>query len=290
MSSQKTPATESFKPFEKLSAEGKCRLLSQLKRMKLEGHPLPFLELLPQPSSPNETGKAPPRSKLSLMDHIVGSIAEPAIKTRFFGRPYLRFRRYLGCYWEAFEFGVVLGHAFHDKMTSFAKLLSQPAHGDEFAAEFIPLIQQNARALVTAQSGEPQSFAHLSMLAEEERIKAAWREHGVGQAQVGFLENHYKIPLEIAYRNLAGAVSAGLGLGSTFPELAERLWKAEHEYPMSREEWGAAKKLGTAVSDSEEPTPPITLARRQEEILSQLAPFVITTRPELMSELAIRAP
>ncbi len=291
MSSQKTPTTESFKPFEKLSEAEMDQVANELRRMKLDGYPLPFLELLPpQPNSPKGMAKGPSRSKLSLMDHIVGSLTEPAVKRRFFGRPYLRFRRYLGCYLEAFEFGVVLGYAFRDKLTSFAKLLSQPAHGEEFSAELMPLIQRNARALVAGQGGEPQSFVHLSMLAEEERIKAAWREHGVGQAQVGFMEKHYEIPVEIAYRNLAGAVTAGLGFGSVFPELAERLWKAEHEYPVSREEWSAAKKLGIVASDSEEPPPSITLARRQEEILAQLASFVMTTRPELMSELGIRAP
>lgn len=126
------------------------------------------------------------------------------------------------------------------------------------------------------------------MLAEEERIKTAWRERGVGQAQLRFLEERYKIPLDVAYRNLAGAVSAGIGLGSTFPDLTERLWEAEHERPMSREEWSSAKKLGIVVSESEEPTTPITLAQRLDEILIQLAPFVMTTRPELMSELGIR--
>ena len=120
----------------------------------------------------------------SLIDEIAHSIIAPAAKRRFFSAPYLPFRRYLGCYEEAFEIGVVLGYAFRDRLTTFAKLFSEP--GREL--ELITFMQELAQQRL-AEVGEAKTFFQLAMFAEEARIRADWQESGLPKRKHSTLRN-----------------------------------------------------------------------------------------------------
>lgn len=216
----------------------------------------------------------------SLISEITYSVAVPASKRRFFFfAPYLPFQRYLGCYQEAFEIGVVLGYAFRDRLLTFAKLFAECGREEEL----ITFMQQLAHERL-AEVGKAANFFEMGWFAEEDRINVNWRDSGIAEADMEHLKKHHEVPLEQALNNLHVAVSTGIGLGSAFPELTERLWKVEHESPMDRDKWEKARSAGLSLPD--EPEEPVTLARRQQQLLAQVELFVSRARPELLREFS----
>jgi hypothetical protein len=133
----------------------------------------------------------------SLVGHIAQFTIGSATRRRLFGKPYLPFRRYLGCYQLAFEIGVVLGYTFRDNIVSFAKLFSEP--GREL--EVISAVQQIRRDLFMAHE-EAQSFIELAISTEESRIHTRWRESGLPEAKVNYLDQHHEMPFESAFNNI----------------------------------------------------------------------------------------
>jgi hypothetical protein len=220
---------------------------------------------------------------IAVLVYIAQGVLAPAERRKLWGSPHVRFKRYLGCYQEAFEVGAVLGHAYRNTIFAFAKLLSEPGH----EAEFISFIQQLARERLAGQS-EPKSFFDLAMNVEEKRVKGNWLESGITESQVHVLEEHQKIPSSTALKNLIVAISTGIGLGSAFPELTERLWNDEHCFPVSSERWRAAKAAGIiSANEPNEPPTGVSLTERQSGIVNQLEKFVSAVRPELLPALAV---
>ena len=213
----------------------------------------------------------------SLIDEVARSIVAPAAKKRLFIPPHLPFVSYLGCYEVAFETGVVLGYSFRDRLATFAELFSQPGREQEL----VTFLQELAAQHLT-EVGEPKGFIDLALRHEESRIKAKWRESGINEAQIDYLTKHHRMPLEQALKNAGVAVSTGIGLGSAFPEMTERLWKVVYESPMNRDEWQRWRKAGLDVGD--EVPEPLPLARRQEQLLLMVESFVSVTRPELLPQ------
>ena len=216
----------------------------------------------------------------SLIDEIAHSVIAPPAKKRLFSGPYLPFQRYLGCYQIAFETGVVLGYAFRSRLTTLAKLFSQPSREQELVTFMQGLAGQHL-----AKAGEPKDFLQLAMWYEDSRIKGNWHEEGINEVQMEYLTKHQKVPLEQAFKNLHVAVSTGIGFGSAFPGLTEKLWKVAYERPIDLDEWQKWKRAGLDLGD--ELPEPFPLEKRQEQILSQVELFVSKSRPELLSQFRI---
>lgn len=221
-----------------------------------------------------------PDMKLSLVDELARTILTPALKKRLFSEPYIPFRRYLGCYQMAFETGVVLGHKFRDAMPNFARLFSTPGREEELIGAIKELARDKLR-----EAQDADSFIGLAMYAEENRIKAGWQQSGATEAQIEYTVKTLKMKPEQAYKNLWGAVSSGIGFGSAFPELTERLWKAAYEQEIPSAKWEDMRRLGV-VSGKEIPGP-YTLARREQELLSLVELYVSTSRPELLPDFKL---
>jgi hypothetical protein len=217
----------------------------------------------------------------SLIDEVADSIIAPALKKRLFSGPYLPFQRYLGCYQMAFETGVVLGYSFRNRLTTFAKLFSHPDREQELVT-----FMQELAGKHLAEIGEPKNFLQLAMFHEESRIRTNWYESGITEAQMEYFTKHEKLTLEQAFKNLHIAVSAGIGLGSAFPELTEKLWKVEYERPIDRDEWHKWRKAGLDIGN--ELTEPLPLAKRQEQLLLLVELFVSKSRPELLSQFTVQ--
>ncbi len=236
----------------------------------------------------------------SLIWEVAYSISVRAAKKRFFFfAPHVPFQRYLGCYQEAFEVGVVLGYAFRNRLATFAKLFSEPGREQELIA----FMQELAQRRLT-EVGDAENFFSLSMAAEEGRIRADWRESGITEGQIEHLRRHFKMPLKTASSNLHVAVSIGIGFGSAFPEQTEKLWKAGHEYLLDPDRWARVRHdprylmeetFGPLTAEQvegfqrDEPPESVTLAKRQEQLLSQVELFVSRARPELLPQFMMRS-
>lgn len=213
----------------------------------------------------------------SLIDEIVYSVLTPALKKRLLRSPYVPFQRYLGCYEEAFEAGVVLGYAFRNNTTLFAKLFSMPGRERELVTYMQQLAADRLKGLQ-----KPSAFFDLAMFPEEKRITANWRESGIDEAQQEYLKRRMKLAPKQAFGNLHVAVSVGIGFGSKFPDETERLWKMVYERRIGAAEWEKWKGVGLDLPP--DIPPPLSLANRQEQLLVMLRSFVNKHRPELSLE------
>src|SRR5271165_1068414 len=171
---------------------------------------------------------------------VIGSVIAPALKRTLFRTPYIVLLRYLLCYEETFEIGAVLGYAYRKRIVPFAQLLCIP--GNE--AELVPAIQHLAQKRLESQPTAPKTFIDMAMTFEDNRIRNNWRESGITEAQVAALAYRERIPIDLAVKNLTVALNVGVGLGSAFPELTERLWENEQEYVRSPERRAAAIASG----------------------------------------------
>jgi hypothetical protein len=221
-----------------------------------------------------------PEKKLSLVDELARTILAPALKKRLFFGPYIAFQRYLGCYEIAFETGVVLGHLFRDTMPSFAKLFSMPGREEEL----IGAMQELARDKLT-QAHDSDSFIGLAMFPEENRIKANWQQSGATPKQIEYMAKTLKMKPEQAHNNLWIALSTGIGLGSAFPELTEKLWAAAYEQDIPRDKWEHMRRFG--VVNGDEIPGPYLIAKREQELQSVVELYVSASRPELLSDFKL---
>jgi hypothetical protein len=221
-----------------------------------------------------------PAKKLSLVDELARSILAPALKKRLLSEPYIPFQRYMGCYQIAFETGVVLGHMFRDRMPSFARLFSMQGREEEL----IGTMQQLARDKRT-EARDTDSFIGLAMFSEENRIKANWQQSGGTEKQIEYMAKTLKMKPEQAYKNLWTALSTGIGFGSAFPALTEKLWAAAYEQDIPRDRWEKMRQFGV-VSGDEIPGP-YSIAKREQELQSVVELYVATSRPELLSDFTV---
>jgi hypothetical protein len=215
----------------------------------------------------------------TLLEEIVHSVMDPALQKKWFGSPKLSFRRYLGCYQEVFELGVVLGHAYRGDITKIVQLFSQPGHETQLSQ-----VIQELAAERFLELREDQAFFGIAMFAEEERIRANWLQSDptLSEEQLDALEDSLAMPLEKAFQNLQVAASTGIGFGSAYPELTERFWVTEHEGPVDLDELKRLRSAGLDVPA--EPQPPITLPNREAELRRSVQLFVVKYRPELCGE------
>jgi len=200
-----------------------------------------------------------PEKKLSLVDELARTILAPALKKRLFFGPYIPFQRYLGCYEIAFETGAVLGHRFRDTMPSFARLFSTPGREEEL----IGAMRELARDKLT-EAHDTDSFIGLAMFSEENRIKTNWQQSGATPKQIEYMAKTLKMKPDQAHKNLWTAVSTGIGFGSKFPELTEKLWAGAYEQHIPRDKWEHMRRVGV-VNGAEIPGP-YSIAKREQEL------------------------
>ncbi len=161
----------------------------------------------------------------------------------------------------------------------FAKLLC--TSGTEVG--FVELIQELAGKRL-ADVPQAKTFIDLAMAYELDRARHNWREPRINGLQADILGRSFKVPAKLAWDNVGIALHTGIGFGSRYPEQTERLWKNEHEYSLSDEQWHAAKTRGVIRAD-EVMEKDMTLAEKQVELVARVEAFVSNYHPEFLSAL-----
>ncbi len=124
------------------------------------------------------------------------------------------------------------------------------------------------------------------MLYERDRARRNWEESGIVGSQAVSFEKSFKVPGKVAWDNVGVALHTGIGFGSRFPDQIEILWKNEHEYSLSAEQWHAAKAKGVIRAD-EVMERDVTLAERQGKLVAMVEAFASEHQPEFLSALRV---
>lgn len=249
---------------------------------------------------------------ISLQGFIVWILLKSLVRKTLIGKRYIHLATYLLLLQIEYEAGAILGRARRDKLDILKKMLS--ISGLNFANVIKDSQEAGKKRFEEFKKDymdEPETFSDfiywplweratrltLSDLFRPSNIKARERVRKrlskIIQKKLGG-----KVPLEEAQPKLGGFLLEGLGFGSTFPELTEKMFKNIYDKKNEEELWSISKALGFSTPEdlsrriglsTPEGYPP-TLREKEKLILGTVALYASQYYPELLDPLDLRGP
>ncbi len=232
---------------------------------------------------------------------VLGTIAlRMVIKESTFGRP-VRLGDYFTMLTFHYENCALLGRARCDKLNVLVKTLVPENKVDDFI-KFLQDVSSNHLNEFRNETGEdPKSFYHFIATKELDRVLVsafgihpvelillAVRSRKIKEAGKLIKEAKklfdQKVPFETAMNQARIFGWEGIGFGSFFPELTERMYKNAFEN-VDMDMWANARKMGVDIPEKPDYIP---LEEREELILTATASYVAELYPELLDPLDLR--
>jgi hypothetical protein len=218
--------------------------------------------------------------KITLMNYLGMVPMRQVVKTRLFGGPYIRFYDFLSVSLYLYESGAILGRAKRDKLMILAKMIIDPGKAGR-ESEFIELLQQQAKKRLEKFGKEPTSFFMFFLSTELEKVGLSLTGSSIKTLKKAFDE---KWPLnEETETPIEARGPEGIGFGSYFPELTEKMYRNFHEN-IGTDAWSEARAYGLSLP--EKPTI-ISLEEQEETVLSMVASYASEYFPELIRPLGL---
>ena len=223
---------------------------------------------------------------------LIGFIGIPIVtkvaKTRLFGGPYIRFYDLCAVLSYLYTSGAILGRARRNKLSILAKMLSVPGTEKENMNWLQEQAKERLEKFRNELGKEPDTFNEFILFKELESAIGVsmedWFEaHTKGNTKIMKVADE-KVPLKKAEPNIKWFGLEGIGFGSSFPELTEKMYRNTFE-KIDRDSWIEARKHGLAIS--EEPTI-ISLEEQEEIVLQMVAGYASEYYPELLDPLDLR--
>jgi len=201
----------------------------------------------------------------------------------------MRFWDYFTVLSFQYESGAILGRARKDKLSILGKMLVLP--GTE-VGDFVKFMQSQANERLEKfknESGrEPNTFYDFIFCREIERVvglnlNKIFEEYIHRNKEIIKLLDH-KLSLDKAWDGIQVYGGAGIGFGSLFPELTERMYKNASEN-IDMDEWSQVRKMGVDIPEMPDI---VTLEEREESVLGLVAVYVAEFWPELLDPLDLR--
>ena len=231
----------------------------------------------------------------TLMSYLASEPAEYFLGKGLFGKRRISGYDCLRVNWYMYETGAILGRARRNKLTTLIKILPVVA-GEEDS--FITSLKEDARKRLNQfkreREKEPDSFKELLFDTELTRMM---------RSSPKMLKD--KASEEDVYAFFERWGAAGIGFGSFFPELTERMYRSYYESTVGEETWawwGASKRAGGwGLKLPKEPTPSagldsdlkklfkvMKLEERERQILRTVAAYTSEYYSELLDPLDLR--
>jgi len=205
-----------------------------------------------------------------------------ATKTRLFGEPYIPFGAFLFVCSFLYENGAILGRARSDKLTILAKLFpADPGKEEIFINELQNVAQERLNEYKREFEKEPSSFLDIFYLLELKKVGLSLADTNLKTIRKA-TEEKYSLKQAEPYIKMFGL--EGIGFGSSFPELTEKMYRKGHEN-INMDVWSEARAHGLAIP--EKPTI-ISLEEQEEIVLQMVAAYTSEYYPELLDPLDLR--
>jgi hypothetical protein len=204
-------------------------------------------------------------------------------KTRLFGGPYILFGAFLLVCSFLYENGAILGRAKSDKLTILAKLFPADLGKEEsFINELQNVAQERLNEYKREFEKEPSSFLDIFYLLELKKVGLSLADTNLKTIRKAS-EEKYSLKQAEPYIKMFGL--EGIGFGSCFPELTEKMYRKGHEN-INMDVWAEMREHGATLP--EEPTI-ITLEEQEEIVLQMVAAYTSEYYPELLDPLDLRS-
>lgn len=228
--------------------------------------------------------------ELSLMGFIGMGPMRKVIRKRLLGAPYLHFADYVQVSGYLYQCGAILGRAKSDKLIILAGMLAQPGREADFIGYLKDLARKRLEDYVDAYGQQPTSLQLFVMATE---YKKAGMPHGIADSPIDSdLKTHMKHTSKIAEMKMPVKEvepmikmwgQEGIGFGSSFRELTEKMYRDANEN-IDMEQWSEARKYGLDLPET--PTI-ITLEEQEQIVLSMVAIYSGTYFPDLVEPLGL---
>jgi hypothetical protein len=230
----------------------------------------------------------------SLTEYLSPGALKQTIKKKLFGGRYLRLWDYFTVLSFQYESGAILGRARQDKLSILGKMLVVPGAD---ANRFVQLLQRTAKERLDKfkkeVGKEPDTFYNFIFDREFDRVLVS--TFGLTLNELFLLSvktkkdmvvkvSDHKVSLDIAWPEIQTYGAGGIGFGSFFPELTERMYKNAYEN-VDMDKWAEARKMGVDIPQKPDI---VSLEEREEIVLQMVAAYTSEYYPELIDPLGLR--
>jgi len=217
----------------------------------------------------------------SLLGYLGAQAYVSIIRKGVFTGEHVLFLDYMANLSFLYETGAILGYTYRDRMISFVSLFCQPGR----ESNVISIMAEGVTDRLAALGHEPKDFMELYFIPEATRSMRLMRDQGLTNYSdwIDFpkLAKHKIKATNKIGEHLSFTVSDGVAFGYSRPELAEKLFKYEHD-PQS---WQDFRSHGLDIPAS--PTKAKSIHQRQVEALELIRPYVAKERPDLLNTLGL---
>ena len=252
--------------------------------------------------------------QLTFIDFLGYKPVMALAKKSLFGKPYLTFNAYCAVLASVYESAAVLGRARCEKLGILEKMLEAQAPG--LGPELMKSLQERAKERLDGfrkeRGREPHSFLEFIQVKQlenaipDEKLRRLWsaiydmRQKGRAGGretdevrelrQFSFKGKKVMKKLEMKV-SLVGAEPGirmfgeeGIGFGSSFPQLTERMYRNLHEN-IDMLGWSEAGAHGLAIPER---PPIISFEEGEEEVLQIVSVYTLRYWPEMLDSLDLR--
>jgi hypothetical protein len=221
----------------------------------------------------------------TLMGFLGIPIVTKVAKTRVFGGPYIRFYDLFEVLSYLYMTGAVLGCARRSKLRILAKMLSVPGNEKEFMNWLQEQAKERLEKFRNELGKEPDRFDEFILFRELEgaiglNMEDWFKAFTEGDTKIMRVADE-KVPLDKAEPVIKKFQLEGIGFGSSFPELTEKMYRNTFEN-IDTDTWADARAHGLAIS--EKPTM-LSLEEQEEIVLQMVASYTLEYYPELLDSL-----
>jgi hypothetical protein len=205
-------------------------------------------------------------------------------KKRPFGKPYIRFYDFLYVLSFMYECGAILGRARRDRLSILVKMLVSPGRESEMMEFLRDEPQKRLDAFRDETGKEPDTFFHFILFKELNQSLGLRPNDSFATFKNELVKAcDEKVPAGIEL-DVDVWGSQGIGFGSSFPELTERMYRNGHER-IGMDVWSKARAHGLAIP--EKPTV-LSLEEQEQTVLQMVAVYASIYYPELLAPLDLQ--
>jgi hypothetical protein len=195
-----------------------------------------------------------------------------------------------------YESGALIGRAKSDKLSILEKMLGNPTVEGELVQTCKDAAKKRLDEFRRDIGKEPDTFKEFILDRELERSGLRRLLDDAARSIVTHLETRThrekalkaflkKVPLEKAYPYLYIFGMEGVGFGSSFPELTERMYRNATEN-IDMDEWTEVRnKMGLDIPEKPDV---VSLEEREKALLSIVSAYTAEFYPELLDPLDLR--
>jgi len=219
-------------------------------------------------------------STTTLLAYLAHQIISPVTKKGLFSDEYVLFGSYMPCAQFLYETGAIIGYTFRDRLPLLVELFTESGHETDAVAH----IGESAAKRLAELPAEPNDFMDLFFKPEAERLIKVMRARGLNKFSTWSdfpAVAKQKMRRADIFSNLQVAAWEGIGLGSRYPDLTEKLFSHAQDV----EVWSRARAAGLDIPAT--PPRPKPIRERQAEVTAMIRPYIEKVRPDLLTKLGL---